>query len=295
VQTPATQVDVLVIGSINVDYRVEVDHRPEAGETVLGGDTVRLPGGKGANQAVAAARAGARVAFVGCVGDDPDGDLAVAALQHHGVDVSRVRVDSHRRTGNAFIFVTPDGENTIVVASGANHAVAAADALSAVEAVSPAIILMQGELPALTTAAVLEAARDLAPDTVLNAAPTVTLPDTAMEAWAHLVVNAGEAAQLLGGEFSPDEAASGLRRREEQSVVITLGPDGAVSADANGIRRTPAQSVEVVDTTGAGDAFVGALAAGLARGNDLLAAVEAGVAAGAEAVGRAGAQPPAAP
>lgn len=291
--------DVVVVGSLNVDYRVEVPHRPDAGETVVGGNVQRLPGGKGANQAVAVAHAGGSVAMVGDVGDDPDADLILQALDGHGVDVRHVRRLPGTRTGNAYILVTPDGENSIVVAPGANHRVDTARAVQVVDELAPAVVLLQGELRADATAAVLAGAHGRPRHVVLNLAPVMSLPDASHRHWDTLVVNAGEAAQLLDAgpldQAALPDAARALRRREEQAVVITLGPLGAIGADSAGTVRVPAPRVDVVDTTGAGDAFVGAFALRRARGDDLRAAVEHAVAAGARAVGYAGAQPRPAP
>jgi ribokinase len=292
---PDTQTEVVVLGSINVDYVVEVPHRPAGGETIVGADVRLLPGGKGANQAVAVAHAGGRVAMVGCVGADPDGDLARDALAGHGVDVRRLATVAGARTGNAYIFVTPDGENSIAVASGANRRVDPAAALQATAELRPRVVLLQGELPSGTTAALLEGVHGDA-HVVVNLAPVLELPEASRAHWDTLVVNAGEAAALLGrdalGEMAPHAAAAALRRRPDQAVVITLGPDGAVAVDATGEVAVAAPVVDVVDTTGAGDAFVGVLALALARGAPLRSAVEAGVEAGARAVGYMGAQPP---
>jgi ribokinase len=288
--------DVVVVGSLNVDYRVEIMRRPAPGETVLGGDVQRLSGGKGANQAVGVASAGGACALVGCAGDDADGDLVLDALRARGVDVSGVVRAPDVRTGNAFIFVTPDGENTIVVASGANHRVDAASALEAIRIAAPAVVLLQGELAVDTTADLLAGLRHIAARVVVNLAPVIALPAEAISGWDTLVVNAGEAAQLLGvaavAVADAERAAAALRDRARQAVV-TLGPNGAVGADARGTFTVPAPRVEAVDTTGAGDAFAGALAFRIARGQDLRPALEGAVAAGAHAVGYAGAQPPA--
>jgi ribokinase len=292
--SPRPRIDVVVIGSINVDYVVEVPHRPATGETVVGGDVRLGPGGKGANQAVAVRAAGGQVAMVGCIGADPDGALMRRVLTNRGVDVSHVETLDGARTGNAYIFVTPDGENSIVVASGANRRVDPAQAVAAATALSPAVLLLQGELRPDTTAAALARVHDSSAHVVLNLAPMQRLPDPWWTQWETLVVNETEAAQLLGADTlvgaAPDEAAAALRRRAGQAVVITLGADGAVAVGEHGTIRVPAPRVRVVDTTGAGDAFVGALALRLARGDDLRSAVEAGVAAGARAVSQMGAQ-----
>jgi ribokinase len=293
--SPGSRIDVVVVGSLNVDYVVEVPHRPAAGETVVGGDVRLLPGGKGANQAVAVRAAGGEAAIVGCVGDDPDGALIRSALTSRGVDVSHLETLRSVRTGNAYIFLTPDRENSIVVASGANAHVDAGRAVTAAAALSPAVVLLQGELPAGTTAAALAGVHESSAHVVLNLAPALRLPDSWWTQWDTLVVNETEAAQLLHSDIAagaaPGEAAAALRRRAGQAVVITLGAQGAVAAGEHGTIHVEAPRVDVVDTTGAGDAFAGALALSIARGADLRSAVEAGVAAGARAVSQMGAQP----
>jgi ribokinase len=181
-----------------------------------------------------------------------------------------------------------------VVASGANGRVDAARAVAAATALAPPLVLLQGELTPGTTAAILARVHDSGAHVVLNLAPVRRLPDPWWTTWDTLVVNETEAAQLLGDDglagAAPEDAAAALRRRAGQAVVITLGADGAVAVGEHGTIRVPAPRVPVVDTTGAGDAFAGALALRLARGEDLRAAVEAGVAAGAHAVSQVGAQ-----
>jgi ribokinase len=288
--------EVAVVGSLNADHVVAVARRPGPGETVIGGDARVLPGGKGANQAAAVARAGGAAAMVGAVGDDGEGALVLGALRRARVDVGSVARLDGVRTGTAYIFVTPDGENAIVVASGANRRVDARLALDAVAALDPRVVLLQGELTAQTTAAVLRGLAGRPPRVVLNLAPVSALPGDALERCDVLVVNAGEAALLLGREAvapaGAQDAAAALRRHDGQAVVITLGRHGAVAVDAAGAARVPAPEVEVVDTTGAGDAFAGVLALAAARGAALDDAVRQAVAAGAAAVGHPGAQPP---
>jgi len=293
---PASVPDVVIVGSLNVDYIVEIPHRPTAGETVIGADVQLRPGGKGANQAVAVAHAGGHAVMVGRVGADPDAEVALDALRARGVDVAHVGVVDDARTGNAYILVTPDGENSIVVASGANRRVDVDAAMRVVAERRPRAVLLQGELPPATTAKLLKRLAADRAHVVVNLAPVTRLPKTCWLHWDALVVNAGEAAVLLGDASIPvdgaADAAARLRRRDDQIAVITLGSAGAVGAHAHGVVRVEAPRVDVVDTTGAGDAFVGALALGLARRRTLEEALEAAVLAGARAVEHIGAQPP---
>jgi ribokinase len=287
---------VLVVGSVNRDYVCSVAALPRPGETVLGGDFFLSSGGKGANQAVAAARMGASSALVGCVGDDVDGRTVLADLQAAGVDTSDVATVAGVHTGAAFVMVAADGENFIVVAPGANDRLEAERTADVVaRRLRPQDVLVtQAEIPLQTLAAALTRADERGCRVVLNLAPFRVVPDDVLRRCDPLVVNEGEAVALLeavdgtGGEAEAMAAELGRRAR---SVVITLGEAGAVFAHGDAVQHVPSQTVEVVDSTGAGDAFTGALAASLSRGDDLLGAVRLGVAAGSYAVGRAGAQP----
>jgi len=279
---------VVVVGSANADLVVTVSHRPLAGQTVLGSDLRTLPGGKGANQAVAAARLGASTAFVGRVGDDAHGAMLRASLQAAGVDVRHVRTDA-APTGVAIVTLTPDGDNSIVVAPGANARVTAGDGrVDAVE--GAAVLLLQREIhPAASLAAALHCRGRV----VLNLAPSGPVPAELLARADVLVVNEHEAADLLGGSRrDPQDAARHLRTLGPATVVVTLGAAGAVAVDGAGdAHRIAAPRVRVVDTTGAGDAFTGALAWQLADGAELPAALDVAVRVGALAVTRAGAQP----
>jgi len=280
---------VAVVGSANADLVVPVSRRPGAGETVLGGDLRTLPGGKGANQAVAAARLGAAVAFVGRVGHDAHGELLLASLTAAGVDVSGVRRDP-APTGVAVITVTPDGDNSIVVAPGANARVRPDDARQPAVAAA-AVLLLQREID---PDASLAAARHCGGLVVLSLAPSGPVPAELLARTDVLVVNEHEAADLLGPggpATTPERAAARLRDRGPAAVVVTLGAAGAVAVDAAGTHRAAAPRVVVVDTTGAGDAFTGALGWRLAAGDGLAAALDVAVRVGALAVTRAGAQP----
>jgi ribokinase len=270
---------VVVVGSANVDLVVDVPRHPRGGETVLGGRLRRSPGGKGANQAVAAAQAGgADTTFIGALGDDEPADLLLVSLGGAGVRTDLVdRVDAP--TGTAFVTVAPDGENAIVVAPGANDRVrlgaAHAERIAAAD-----VVLAQLEIPldVVTAAAVLRRPGALF---VLNAAPSRDLPDEAWDAVDVLVVNEHEAADLGGEDL--------LKR--VPAAVVTLGGDGCVvlERDRESV-RVPGIRVDAVDTTGAGDTFCGVLAAALARGAHLTDAARLACAAGALAVTRPGAQ-----
>ena len=256
---------ILVFGSINIDVVVPVPLLPIPGETVLGGDYALLPGGKGANQALAACRAGAAVMLAGAVGNDAFAALALENLRRDGVELSLVR-QVERPTGVASILVGADGENLIAVASGANHDAAAAgipDGLLGPDTV----VVCQMEVPAAENWALIRRAHAAGVRTVLNLAPAAPVDPALFAAIDILVANAGEAAALGG-----DPAA--VSRRLRQALVITRGAAGSTAYFADGSRiDTPALAIEPVDTTGAGDTFVGVLAAGLDRRLPLAAAL----------------------
>jgi ribokinase len=281
---------VVVVGSANADLVVSVQRRPGAGETVLGGELVTLPGGKGANQAVAAARLGAAISFVGRVGDDAHGRLLLESLRGAGVDVAEVGTGSEP-TGVAIILLTPDGDNSIVVAPGANGALTPDHVLTST-VTGADVLLLQREVDPVTSLAAALACRGRV---LLNLAPSGPMPAQLLQRTDVLVVNEHEAADLLdgvdAGSLDPVDAASRLRELGPAAVVITLGADGAVAADAAGSHRVHSPKVAVVDTTGAGDAFTGALAWRLAAGDGLPAALTVAVRVGALAVTRPGAQP----
>ena len=262
-----------MLGSINLDLAITVEQLPAPGATVLGAGLRRSLGGKGANQALAAARAGAQVAMIGRVGRG-DGDDAVRRLELGGVDVSAVRrVDAP--TGLALITVDADGENTIVVHPGANAEWPELDQREAAVIAGADLLVVQLELPMDLVLAGAETAAAAGVPVLLNPSPIRPLPDRLRAAVAIIVVNEGEAAAVVAGP--------GLR------VVTTLGARGARYAGPDGAVAVPAPAVRVIDTTGAGDAFTGAFAAAWARGDDPAAALTAGCAAGAEATTRFGA------
>jgi len=273
---------VLVVGSINVDLVCSVDRLPAAGETVTGGRFAQFGGGKGANQAVAAARLGARVSLVGAVGDDEFGSQALDELRLEGVDVSGVAlVDAP--TGVALITVDKAGENQIAVASGAN----AAFTLSSLELRGSGVVLVGHEVsPDVVLAAGRQAAAAGWP-VILNPAPARELPDVPL---AVLTPNASEAAELSGCS-DPADAAVSLASSTGAAVLVTLGGEGALLLEPSGeAERIPAERVDVVDTTGAGDTVNGALAAELAAGRPLRDAARFALRAAALSTTRPGAR-----
>ena len=275
---------IAVVGSINQDAFVYVDAFPKAGETVLARDGATGLGGKGANQAIAAALLGAPVSFVGAVGSDAAGSSALAALSADGVATDTIDARDDAATGAAYITVDAAGENTIIVHSGANAVVTAAGVTAALDRVdAPALVLAQGELPAVAVDAAAAWARGARLRFVLNLAPVIEVAPATLSAADPLVVNEGEAAELLG--HASDDPAGELAAQLGTSVVVTLGAAGAsVAADGRTWALPSPKPERVVDTTGAGDAFVGALAAALAAGHPLEYAVRVGVAAGSFAV-----------
>ncbi|MFI1586796.1 ribokinase [Streptomyces halstedii] len=288
--------DLVVVGSANADLVVGVERRPAPGETVLGSDLVVHPGGKGANQAVAAARLGARTALLARVGDDAHGRLLLGSQRDAGVDTGPVLVGG-APTGVALITVDPSGDNSIVVSPGANARLTPQDIRAAAPLFAAArVVSVQLEIPLDTVA---ETARALAPGTrlVLNPSPPAPLPADVLAACDPLVVNEHEARYILGilgqeaGDI-PEEWAGALLGHGPRSVVVTLGAEGALIADSRGGGhvRVPSPKVEAVDTTGAGDAFTAALAWRLGRGEPLAEAAAFAVRVGAAAVTREGAQ-----
>jgi ribokinase len=283
---------VFVLGSINQDFVLRVERRPEPGETVTDAELSLHPGGKGANQAVAAARLGAEVAMFGRVGEDGFGKDLVKNLRENGVETSQVEATSEAPTGSAFVTVTPDGENAIVVSPGANRHFGPDEIEAASEQLRQTRVLvaqLEVGIEAVETAArivVSDGGRFL-----LNLAPPRELPDSLLHLSDALVVNEHEARFLLGEDLEDLEmTAERLLELGASSAVVTLGAAGAILATEGSTRHFPAPEVEAVDTTGAGDAFVGALAAKLAEDASLGESVHYAVLAGSVAATREGAQ-----
>ena len=282
---------VTVLGSLNMDISVTVPRLPEPGATVLGSDARFTPGGKGANQAVAAARLGAGVRMAGCVGDDDFGRRLLAALREEGVGHDGVRVTADAPTGLAMISVDHAGENIITVAPGANHEVGPAEVRAALTEPQNVLVVC-AEIPVEVIVAAL--ARHHA--SILNLAPApadaAAIVAGARPDW--LVVNETEAGAVLGrpvrGLAEAGEAAAALLTAGARHAVVTAGAHGAALAGPDGAGTIGAFQVNAVDTVGAGDTFVGALAVALAAGIPAAEAVRAAAAAGATAATRPGAQ-----
>jgi ribokinase len=263
---------IVVAGSINLDLIFNLPAIPRPGETILGPSTRIEPGGKGANQAVAAARDGARVVMAGCVGRDALADGALALLRGAGVDLSRVRAVA-ASTGCASIAVDPRGENAIAVGSGANRETRDGQVEDALLGPDTTLVL-QMEIPAETNAALIARARAAGCRVVLNLAPAAALPEAALRMIDVLVVNETEGAWLASALGCGASAADLSSRLGGLVVVLTRGADGADIAGRDGAWHQPAVAVQAVDTTAAGDCFVGVLASRLDRGALLREATE---------------------
>jgi ribokinase len=282
---------IIVFGSINVDLVAQVENLPAPGETLAGTALAVLPGGKGANQALAARRAGAEVCMAGAVGRDAFAAIALANLETSGIDLTGVAaVDA--ATGVALIHVDRRGENAITVIAGANELARASQVPDNMLDVATTL-LMQLEVPATEVAALVRRAHAHLTRVIVNASPAMALPDDLLRGIDVLVVNAPEAAALaasLGVAATPEEFARGVAGRHGNAVVVTLGGRGALACQGDERIHVDAPHVATLDTTGAGDALTGALAAALDRGAPLRMALAEGVAAGALACTGQGAQ-----
>ncbi|TNC27250.1 ribokinase [Amycolatopsis alkalitolerans] len=276
--------EVLVVGSANADLVVAAERRPSGGETVLGGDTTVLPGGKGANTAVAAAKLGADVALLGAVGDDAYGRMLTESLLAAGVRTDLLATVA-RPTGIAYITVTPDGENSILVSPGANAALEPSAVEGALTGVKVMVASMEIPLPTVERA--VAAAAEAGACALLNLSPAAAVSARTLAALDVLLVNEHEAAWLLGSGAEPAK----LLELGPRSAVVTLGARGALVITGDGLTEVASPKVEAVDTTGAGDAFTGALAASLATGVTLETAARKAVRVAAISVTRQGAQP----
>lgn len=288
---------VIVFGSMNMDLSIDAPRMPAAGETIAGSGFLTNAGGKGANQAVAAARLGAPTRMIAAVGADAFGRELVVGLEKAGVDCAGVWHVSGTTTGVAVI-VRTEGENRIVLSAGANHALTADDVISDLRRVAGAgdVFLAQGECDPAATLEALRAAHDLGLYTVFNPAPARPLPDDLWPAVDLVCLNETEC-QIVCGVLPVDDetcrtAAGRLRALGAGTVVITLGAAGAfaLAADGTALRMPAAQAPAVVDTTGAGDTFIGALVAGHVQGRSLAESLRRGAVASAIAVSRLGAQ-----
>jgi ribokinase len=287
---------IVVVGSSNTDLVVRAPTLPAAGQTVLGTSFFRAAGGKGANQAVAAARLGARVTLVARVGRDEFGEASVSNLQREGIDTSFVIMDPDAPSGVALIIVTDEGENAIAVAPGANALLEPEDVDRAAEEIESAdILLLQLETPMPTVAHAVSRARDAGVPVIMNPAPATPVDVRVLRDVSVLTPNTGEAIALVGGGGSGVDAARlaarKLRAAGVRRVIVTLGAEGALLEEEEMSVVRPAHSVAVVDTTAAGDAFNGALAVALAEGASLDAAADYANRAAALSTTREGAQP----
>ncbi len=260
---------IVVVGSANLDIVVPVPHQPARGETVLGGDHARVPGGKGANQAVAASRLGGSVAFIGRVGIDPAGEELRNSLVSSGVNCAGLTDINAAPSGIALITVGADGDNAIVVSPGANHHLRPVDVAEDAQLKSASVVLLQLEIPMDTNIA---AARHADGFVVLDPAPAPAdgLPSELLREVDLLAPNETELAILAGREVDPtnnDDLAAAARSLGVPYVIVTLGSRGALVVDATSARHVPAPPISAVDTTAAGDAFRAAVAVEIARGD----------------------------
>lgn len=284
---------IVVVASVNMDLVVTVPRHPAPGETILGDSYATYPGGKGANQAVAAARAGGNVKLLGLTGEDAFGAELRSTLKASGVDTSKLGMVPGP-SGIALITVDAQGENRIVVSSGANGCFTP-DHLSIEVLSTAAVVLLQLEIPLRTVQFVIETTAARGIPVLLNPAPAQPLADKLLQSVDYLIINETEATLLSGVSIESEDdalrAAQKLRQRGVQTAIATLGSAGVVWSSPTREGHLPAHPVEVVDTTAAGDAFCGAFATCLAQGNALEDALQFANAAGAIAVTRPGAQP----
>jgi ribokinase len=285
---------VAVLGSVNMDLVVQVEDLPSPGQTVVGDRLRTVPGGKGANQAVAASRLGAEVRLAGRVGSDAYGEELVRGLLEDGVEVSAIARDEEAPSGAALILVGAGGQNMIAVAPGANARVSEREVRSLVGGLEPGdVVVLQLEIPLPAVASAAEAARRAGARVILNAAPSAPVAGRPLPRSDLLVVNEAEAAEIGGEPVSDLDGAEQAAQRlaaSADAVVVTLGRQGAVLWESGSCSRVAPRGVEAVDATAAGDAFVGATARALAAGWTLTEAVHLGSAAGAAAATRLGAR-----
>lgn len=286
---------ILVVGSANADLMIATPKLPNPGETVRGHDFLVAPGGKGANQAIAAARLGGDVGFIGSIGDDDFGRSIKKSLLDSGVDTARLCVRPNSATGVALIFSEACGENMIVIAAGANDFLLPADIDAAADAIAEAsIIVCQFESPVATIERLVNAAKLSGVPVLLNPAPARRMADEMVDGIRFLVPNRQELAHLTGLPTRTladvEAAAKALLVRGAESVIVTLGREGVLRASVAGARVFPAPIVEAVDTTGAGDTFVGGFAAEWCRTSDVDAAISFAQRAAAYSVTGRGAQ-----
>jgi ribokinase len=287
-------IKIVVVGSSNTDMVVKVPHLPAPGETVLGGEFVMAPGGKGANQAVAAARLGAKVTLVACIGEDIFGEQAAAGFRRAGIDTRYITRDPQAASGIALIAVDPAGENSITVAPGANMRLSPDDVRAAAAAIQGADgLLLQLEVPMETALTAARLAQQAQVRVILNPAPAPPgpLPAELLACVDVLTPNENEVLKLIDAPLNIERAARQALASGVGAVVVTLGAQGALMVTNGGQQLVPGFRVQAVDTTAAGDAFNGGLAVALAEGKPLAQAIRFANACGALATTRLGAQP----
>jgi ribokinase len=286
-----SQPRIVVVGSANTDMVVKTDRIPGPGETVIGGEFIMAAGGKGANQAVAAARLGAQVTFVACLGQDMFGDQAIADYQREGIDTSLIVRDKDAASGVALIFVDAGGENSIAVASGANAHLTPASVERARDAIANAdVLLAQLEVPIDSVRRAIELAHAAGTPVILNPAPAKEIEPSLLAQVSIATPNEHEC-KVVVGESARDRAIAKMLDAGTDTVLVTLGKQGALWATKERQRHVPAFPVKATDTTAAGDAFNGGLACALARGLPMADAIRYANAVAAISVTRMGAQP----
>ena len=286
-----TRPKIVVVGSANTDMVVKTERIPGPGETVIGGEFMMAAGGKGANQAVAAARLGAQVTFVGRLGSDVFGDQAIAGYEAQGIDTRYVVRDEHVASGVALIFVDARGENSIAVASGANARLTPVDVEHAKEAIASAdVLLVQLEVPIDAVRRAIELAHRAGVCVILNPAPAKEIASDLLARVSIATPNEHEI-RVVVGESDQEKAIARMLEAGTETVLVTLGPRGVLWAAQAGRQSVPAFQVEAVDTTAAGDAFNGGLARALGRGLEMAQAIRYANAVAAISVTRMGAQP----
>lgn len=283
---------IVVVGSSNTDLVVQVPYFPAPGETILGDDFLMARGGKGANQAVAAARLGADVTFVSRLGQDSFGEMALKACEAEQINTDFISFDEEKASGVALIMVDQDGENVIAVAGGANNTLMPDDVIAAEPAIKKAdCVLLQLEIPLETVKTAVTLANKHNTLVILNPAPAMPLPPELLQAIDILTPNETEAAILGLVDSNSFDDNQHVHQSGIKTIVMTLGSKGALLIQDGLKQQIPAYPISVVDTTAAGDGFNGALAVGLANGRSLPDAVDFANAAGALAASKAGAQP----
>ena len=287
--------DILVVGSLNADLVVRVPRFPQPGETISGSDLQIIPGGKGANQAVAAARQGTSVSMLGRVGNDSFGPELINNLKQNNVDTSHVQIDPRSATGTAIIVVDSNGQNNIVLSPGGNGRVSPAD-VADISFSDYKLLLLQLEIPSEAVTAAAQRARESGLRVLLNPAPArSSLPEDLISLSDFIVPNETELSLLTNQSVhdisSAEKAARTLLERGAQNVIVTLGANGALFVSSKEVTHVNTYKVEVVDTTAAGDAFIGGFASALLKNKSIEEAVRYGCACGALATTKFGAQP----